>query len=109
MILDEATSAVDSESENLIHDAMERLMEGKTVILIAHRLRSAITADLILVLDDGRLVETGTHFELLNRGGVYARLFNEQSRGLRLQSRAMDHSAGSLADAAGLVNHALGG
>ncbi len=109
VILDEATSAVDSESENLIHDAMERLMEGKTVILIAHRLRSAITADLILVLDDGRLVETGTHFELLNRGGVYARLFNEQSRGLRLQSRAMDHSAGSLADAAGLVNHALGG
>jgi ABC-type multidrug transport system fused ATPase/permease subunit len=85
VILDEATSAVDSESENLIHEAMERLMEGRTVFLIAHRLRSAINADLIVVLDYGNIVETGTHCELLNRGGTYARLFSEQVRGLALE------------------------
>ena len=93
VILDEATSAVDSESENLIHEAMERLMEGRTVFLIAHRLRSAITADLIIVLDHGSLVETGTHTELLRRGGAYARLFNEQIRGLRLQPRMANHGS----------------
>jgi len=93
VILDEATSAVDSESENLIHEAMERLMEGRTVFLIAHRLRSAITADLIIVLDYGSLVETGTHTELLRRRGAYARLFNEQIRGLRLQPRMANHGS----------------
>jgi len=82
VILDEATSAVDSESENLIHEAMERLMEGRTVFLIAHRLRSALTADMIVVLDQGNLVETGTHQELLRRNGTYARLYHEQTRGL---------------------------
>jgi subfamily B ATP-binding cassette protein MsbA len=94
VILDEATSAVDSESENLIHEAMERLMEGRTVFLIAHRLRSAITADLIIALEDGRVAETGTHGELLRRGGPYARLFNEQVRGLRLQPEADRNGAG---------------
>jgi subfamily B ATP-binding cassette protein MsbA len=82
VILDEATSAIDSESENLIHEAMERLMEGRTVFLIAHRLRSAIDADLIVVLDHGNIVETGVHSELLRRGGTYARLFTEQMRGI---------------------------
>ena len=82
VILDEATSAVDSESENLIHESMERLMEGRTVFLIAHRLRSALTADMIVVLDHGRLVETGTHQDLLRRNGTYARLYHEQTRGL---------------------------
>lgn len=82
VILDEATSAVDSESENLIHEAMERLMEGRTVFLIAHRLRSAIDADLIVVLDRGAIAEIGTHSELLSRNGVYAHLFKEQVRGL---------------------------
>jgi ATP-binding cassette, subfamily B, putative efflux pump len=82
VILDEATSAVDSESENLIHDAMERLMEGRTVFLIAHRLRSAVSSDLIVVLDDGRIAEVGTHAELLRRGKTYARLFAEQVGGL---------------------------
>jgi ATP-binding cassette, subfamily B, putative efflux pump len=85
IILDEATSAVDSESENLIHDAMERLMEGRTVFLIAHRLRSAISADLIVVIDDGRIAEVGTHAELLRRGKTYARLFAEQVRGFAIK------------------------
>jgi len=85
VILDEATSAVDSESENLIHGAMERLMEGRMIFLIAHRLRSAITADLIVVLDQGRVVETGTHSELLRDGGTYARLFRQQVHGLALE------------------------
>jgi ATP-binding cassette, subfamily B, putative efflux pump len=85
VILDEATSGVDSESENSIHEAMERLMDGRTVFLIAHRLRSATNADLIVVLDQGKVVETGTHAELLRRGGTYARLFMEQARGLALE------------------------
>ena len=87
VILDEATSAVDSESENQIHEAMELLMDGRTVFLIAHRLRSAVTADLIVVMDRGRIVETGTHAELMRRGGAYAGLFNEQARGLRWNRR----------------------
>ncbi len=91
VILDEATSAIDSESENLIHEAMERLMEGRTVFLIAHRLRSAIDADLIVVLDHGNIVETGIHSELLNRGGTYARLFREQVRGLALEPARASH------------------
>ncbi len=82
LILDEATSAVDSESENLIHDAMRRLMEGRTSVLIAHRLRSAIEADMIIVLDAGRIVETGSHAELLSRRGLYAELYHEQIHGL---------------------------
>jgi subfamily B ATP-binding cassette protein MsbA len=96
VILDEATSAVDSEAENLIHDAMERLMEGRTVFMIAHRLRGAVNADLVVVLDRGNIVEIGTHAELLRRRGTYARLFMEQARGL-----ALDRSAQELTQASG--------
>jgi ABC-type multidrug transport system fused ATPase/permease subunit len=87
LVLDEATSAVDSECENLIHEAMERLMDGRTVFLIAHRLRSAINADLIVVLDDGKIAEIGTHEELIHRNGIYARLFHEQIRTLTFDDR----------------------
>jgi ABC-type multidrug transport system fused ATPase/permease subunit len=96
VILDEATSAVDSESENLIHEAMERLMEGRTVFLIAHRLRSAISADLIVVLDHGQIIETGSHNELLRRGQAYARMFFEQARGLALESYMDAHVRGDV-------------
>ncbi len=82
LILDEATSALDSESENLVRDAVRRLMAGRTSFLIAHRLAMAVNADLIVALDNGRIVETGSHEELMGAGGVYAALFLEQARGL---------------------------
>ena len=78
LILDEATSALDTVSERLIQAALERLMEGRTTIAIAHRLSTILRADLILVYDRGRIVERGTHAELLAIGGLYARLYREQ-------------------------------
>jgi len=82
LILDEATSGLDSEVENLIHDAVRRLMRGRTSFLIAHRLASAVEADVIIACDAGRIVESGSHLQLLARGGVYAQLYNEQTRKL---------------------------
>ncbi len=78
LILDEATSHLDSQSEALIQQAMELVMRGRTSLVIAHRLSTVIGADLILVMDGGRLVEQGTHNELLARGGLYARLYATQ-------------------------------
>ncbi len=78
LILDEATSNLDSESENLIVDALERLMVGRTSLIIAHRLSTVIGADRILVLKEGRLVEEGPHADLLAAGGYYRYLFEQQ-------------------------------
>ena len=78
LILDEATSALDTVSERLIQRAFERLMEGRTTIAIAHRLSTILRADQIVVYDRGHIVERGTHAELLEHGGLYARLYREQ-------------------------------
>ena len=78
LILDEATSHLDSGSEALIQQALKPLMKGRTSLVIAHRLSTILAADVILVLDQGRLVEKGTHTELLARGGLYAKLYETQ-------------------------------
>jgi ATP-binding cassette subfamily B protein len=78
LVLDEATSALDSQSEALIQAALERVMQDRTSLVIAHRLSTILAADVILVMDDGRLVEQGTHAELLAQGGLYADLYNTQ-------------------------------
>ena len=80
LILDEATSHLDSHSESLIQVALEPLLAGRTSVVIAHRLSTILAADQILVLDEGRLVEQGTHAELLARGGLYADLYETQFR-----------------------------
>jgi ATP-binding cassette subfamily B protein len=84
LVLDEATSSLDSESESLIQDALKRVMAGRTSIVIAHRLSTILAADMILVMDKGRIVERGTHEELLTTGGIYSQLYETQFRGERV-------------------------
>jgi ATP-binding cassette subfamily B protein len=81
LVLDEATSALDSESEKLIQDALAKLMKNRTSIVIAHRLSTIAKLDRILVLDEGEVVEQGTHNELLSLNGTYAKLWSHQSGG----------------------------
>ncbi len=81
LLLDEATSALDSESEVLIQQALWQLMEGRTALVVAHRLSTVARMDQLVVLDHGAVVEQGTHAELIERRGTYARLWRHQSGG----------------------------
>jgi ATP-binding cassette subfamily B multidrug efflux pump len=81
LLLDEATSALDSEVEHAITDSLSNMMAGKTVIAIAHRLSTIASMDRLVVMDQGRIVEQGSHEALLTKGGVYAKLWARQSGG----------------------------
>jgi ATP-binding cassette subfamily B multidrug efflux pump len=85
LLLDEATSALDSEVEAAIQSSLARLMEGKTVVAIAHRLSTIAAMDRLIVLDRGRIVEEGDHHTLLEKGGLYARLWAHQSGGFLIE------------------------
>ena len=78
LILDEATSALDNESEHHIQRALDNIMADRTTIVIAHRLSTVERADTIVVLDEGRIVDTGDHEQLLSRGGLYAQLYQQE-------------------------------
>lgn len=82
VLLDEATASLDPESESSIQQAIGRLIQGKTVLVIAHRLRTIAKADKIIVLDDGKVVEQGTHSELMEQNGLYKRLYTIQQESL---------------------------
>jgi ATP-binding cassette subfamily B protein len=90
LILDEATSALDTHSERLVQEALAPLMSGRTTLAIAHRLSTILAADTILYLDRGRIVERGSHAELLAKGGAYAALYHEQFSDGRVESRCED-------------------
>ncbi|MEO6456874.1 MAG: ABC transporter ATP-binding protein, partial [Chloroflexia bacterium] len=99
LILDEPTSALDAETEHLLLDALHRLMQGRTTLIIAHRLSTIIGADQIAVMKEGRLIERGTHAEMLGRGGFYSRLFRRHLRRQRSVVRQIP--------ANGLARHAV--
>ena len=80
LILDDSTSAVDTETEAMIREALERLMEGRTTFVIAHRIQSLMAADKILVLEQGRIVQSGSHEELMDEPGMYQRIYRAQTR-----------------------------
>ena len=88
LVLDEATSALDSEAEQAIQEQLNNLMGGKTVIAIAHRLSTIAAMDRLVILDQGRIVEDGTHHELIERGGIYAELWARQSGGFIAKAAA---------------------
>lgn len=95
LLLDEATSALDAESEYLVQDAMDSLMKGRTVLVIAHRLSTVKTADTVAVISDGQIAESGTHDELLSKNGIYTALVKRQLQGPRFEDETGDKSNGT--------------
>ena len=92
LLLDEATSALDSEVEVAIQESLDEMMQGKTVIAIAHRLSTIAAMDRLIVMDDGRIIEQGTHTELLAKNGIYARLWHHQSGGFLGEDRGVSEA-----------------
>ena len=88
LVLDEATSALDAEAEALVQEALQRLVHGRTTLIIAHRLSTVVDADRIVVLKDGMLQESGTHRQLMEPGGYYASLVSRQTRPLAVHRAA---------------------
>ncbi len=95
LVLDEATSALDSRTEQALQDALERVAVGRTTLVIAHRLSTVIDADEIVVLEHGRVVERGTHVELLVRRGLYADMWHRQQEARRPRRRSEPLGLGS--------------
>jgi len=81
LVLDEATSALDSEAEAAIQQNLDQMMQGKTTIAIAHRLSTISAMDRLVIMEDGKIIEEGTHDKLVKSGGLYARLWERQSGG----------------------------
>ncbi len=115
LLLDEATSSLDNESEGLVQEALDRLMQNRTTVIVAHRLSTIKVAHRIAVLDSGRIVELGTHTELMERNGLYARLYSMQFRdpeeelaALRAAMSSNGHKAKSPDKPAGILNVILG-
>jgi ATP-binding cassette subfamily B protein len=86
LLLDDPVSAVDARTESLILDAFERAAVGRTLVLVTHRVAAAARCDRVVVLDEGRVVESGTHAELLTRGGLYARIAERQALEAELEA-----------------------
>ena len=93
LLLDEATSALDAESERQVQAALGTLMQGRTTLVVAHRLSTVIEADVIHVMDQGRIVESGGHAELMARGGTYARLYRQQESSAAEVEAGANHGA----------------